>query len=317
MSVYDISGNVLATPTGGKYGFSLFHPYLPEAETSKATWASYTAAQFIENIYEPLRTALPTYISRSVIGKDATNTYDIYQYTFEPDYFEQTIYLQAGVHGYEEDGYIGLARLMQLICNDWDTHEGLAYLRWSCKIVVVPIVNVWSVSQATHVRDNSNGVNLNRDLVNKTQAETIAVTSFFNTVNQNTPVSFAFDFHTTDYDSYGDYMLTVWTGSKNEYIAKHVLYYLARKNAHDRMQSYLTKYNLTEDTLRLPYVGDSTNTGTYAWWWNTLGIPCATVEHADDVWDSQEHTATAITKAVENYVNQTIAHADAKFRILM
>lgn len=93
------------------------------APTDMATLSGYTSEEFIENVYDVLVEKYPTYITKSIIGKDATNTYNIYQYVFCPETPEQTIYLQAGVHGNEPDGWIGLGNLMKLICNHWDEHE--------------------------------------------------------------------------------------------------------------------------------------------------------------------------------------------------
>lgn len=292
---------------------SLFSLYNVEKLTDDtATMAAWTYQQLIDNVYEPLRAANPNYISRSVIGRDASDTYDIYQYTFAPDYPEQTAYLQAGVHPREELGYVGLALIMRMICNDWAKDDHLSYLRWAVKFVVVPVVNVWGVSQAIASRtdNNVNGVNLNRDCVKKTEAETIAVTGLTDSLIGK--LSFALDFHTTVNDTYGDYMLTAWTGAKNEIVAKRTLYALARKNATSRIAEYLSKYSLGEHDLRLPNVGDSENTSTYAAYWHHKGIPCATVEHADFVFSGYENSETPATFAVECYLNQIIQHAEAR-----
>ena len=302
------------------------HPFVVPTFEPYGDWKDYTSDQLIANVYEPLRASNPYYISRSVIGKDASGTYDIYQYTFEPDYYEQTIYLQSGVHARETDAYITLAKMMQMICNDYEGDEELSYLRFGCKIVVVPIVNVWGVSNAPYGSRgdvNANGKNLNRDLrptlkpVYNGQAETIAVKNLVKQIMQTDTISFAFDLHTTVNNSYGDYMLTVWTGSKNEIIAKRALYMLARMNATRRLSSYLTEYNLNQHELRLPYVGGSDNAGTYAEWFNTLGIPCATIEHSDYVFDTERCTVTTTSLCLQNFFTQLINHAEAKFPILM
>ncbi len=52
----------------------------PTTEMSDA--ASWTGEQIISNIYEPLRQSHPEYVSRRSLGKDQTNTYDIWLYEF-------------------------------------------------------------------------------------------------------------------------------------------------------------------------------------------------------------------------------------------
>lgn len=296
-------------------GYS-FVPWKGIAEESGSTIARYTYAQLLENVYEPLRAKYPNYITRSVIGRDATNTYDIYEYTFEPDYYEQVCYLQSGVHGRETDAWVGLARLIGHICDDWADDDDLAYIRWNVKMHVVPVVNVWNISQSSRTDYNANGVNLNRDLIDKSQAETIAVSGYIDSIAAAEPISFAIDFHTTVNDSYGDYMLSVWNGEKNEIVAKRVVYMLARKNSAARLSTYLTKYNLGVNDIRLNNVGESTNTGTYVWYFKEKGISGATVEHSDYVWDNGINTAVTQTKCMENFGNQLIQHCKAKFKMV-
>ncbi len=300
----------------GKYG-NIFKPWKAYNEEDMSTWQAYTYQELIDNVYEPLRQKYPTYITRSIIGRDTSNTHDIYQYTFEPDYYEQTCYLQSGVHPREEDAWIGLGLLLKHICEDWETDEALSYLRWGVKMIVVPVVNVWGVSQPVEERHdvNVNGVNLNRDTVDKTQEETVVVTGFIDSIANE--LSFALDFHTTVNDSYGDYMLTVFSGEKNEFIAKRTLYMLARKNACERLESYRDKYALGINDLSLTNVGDSVNTGTYVQYFKTKGVSGATVEHSDFVWDTSRCTSKSITKAVECFGNQLIQHAENKIGSLV
>lgn len=309
MAVYDIDGNAISG--GGFTGDSII-PFIPDAETDKSAWAAYTYNDFIANVYEPIRLANPNYISREVIGRDASDTYDIYQYTFEPDYPEQTVWLQSGIHGREKDGYISLALLLGHIVNDWKDHEGLAYLRWKCRICVVPVCNPWG---ADHNSDNNaNGVNLNKENIACTQAENIAIHAAFETILTTYGVNFAIDYHTTVNNTYGDYMASYKPGAPNVDLIKNMVYTLARLNATKRTQQYLSTYSLDPDELRINHLGDSATENTYCSWWYTVkGVTPATIELSDYVWSTSLHTAAAITIGVQCYANHLIAHALSKF----
>lgn len=122
-----------------------------------------TADQIITTLWEPLRTANSSYITRSSLGKDASGLYDVWKYVFEPPVYEQTIILGGGLHGSETLGIIGLYCLLNQITNNSSKHKGLGYLRNKCRLVVLPIQNPWGASQATKQRKNYNQVDLARN----------------------------------------------------------------------------------------------------------------------------------------------------------
>ena len=315
-----LAGNPLAINQSGNVcvDWDTFYPFVDDTDGSWYTNANLTYDQLIAQIYEPMRTAFPEYITKEVIGKDQTGTYDIYAYIFRPDYYEQAIYLQSGVHPYEAFGYIGLARLMQKIVYANPADKEASYLRYNCKIVVVPVVNVWGVMQPLSARTstNSENVNLNRDVFDETQAETTAVKNLFTRENALTPFAFAFDYHTTVNESYGDYMATIWLDCDNRNVAMQTVYNLARKNCKKRTSAYLNRYGLSNTDLRLPYVGESTTKTTYAYWWKTLGVNGSTIEHSDNVWADSKYTADVAKICIENYATQLINHAYARLKIL-
>lgn len=118
------------------------------------------------NAWEALRLGNtdPTYsITRESKGKDATNTYDIWRYIFEPPLAEKTILVTGGKHATEMKGAACFLRLMQYATNEWHTHPLLAYLRWRVRVVVFPTLNAWGLSQVSRQRKNGNGVDLNRN----------------------------------------------------------------------------------------------------------------------------------------------------------
>ena len=115
-----------------------------------------------EDLWEPLAAAHPTYITVSTLGQDQSGTYNIHKYVFEPETgYEKTIVCLGAVHGTEVLGMLGLYRFLYHVCNDWYTYPQLAYIRHKVRLVVIPMVNPWGVTNAN--RKNSRGVDINRN----------------------------------------------------------------------------------------------------------------------------------------------------------
>lgn len=230
-----------------------------------------TSDEFVERFYEPLRAKYPTYVTRRVIGKDASDNYDMYVYEFTPEGgYDYSVYLQAGVHGnWEQQGYAGLATLIRMICDSYETKNAkLSMVRSRVRLVVVPIVNVWDVTQwalynsgrqSTHpsIRSrNANGVNLNRDW-NSTPPQQ-EVTNVKNTLSTYTDIVFGFDCHTDPegIPGWGAYLLSYATGTPEFWgnILKRVCSYLYVKNP-------IRRTNVEGQTILLykAYEGDAAN----------------------------------------------------------
>ncbi len=266
--------------------------------------ASWDANEIIENLYEPLRAANPKYISREKIGRDASNNYDMWKYVFEPASYNQTVYIQSGVHSREKAAVLGLARFLELLCKNHASDEPLNHLYCNTRLIVVPIVNPWGISQQEPTNDtNSNGINLNRDLesCNK-QAETenvISVTEEYKDV-----LSCCIDFHSTVHASYGDYSIR-WSGTDqpNIAISNNIVEFLARKNV--------------VGTPDLHYHQMSTTEGTYVKYFSQyLKVPGCTVEHGDYRWDSEsKYSSVAMSRSVELIGNVILNYARQEFKL--
>jgi hypothetical protein len=163
---------IMATPTPGgpppptptsvpAPRFDMWLP--PEQPDFSSEVKRYTATQYIENLWEPLRLAHPDYISREVLGQDATGQYDIYSYTFAPPAYEKTFLITASQHGNEIMGQMALYRFLWHLSEESETHPALTYLRIRVRFVVIPMVNPWGVSQPHQRRANAHGVDLNRN----------------------------------------------------------------------------------------------------------------------------------------------------------
>lgn len=112
-------------------------------------------------ILEPIRAANPTYIKRTSLGKDQSNTYDIYKYELTPDSYDKTLLITCCLHGNEYTSFYGLCRFLELLCADNVSDPHLLYLKQQVKLVIVPICNPWGFVNSK--RQNSRGVDLNRN----------------------------------------------------------------------------------------------------------------------------------------------------------
>ncbi|OIJ12653.1 hypothetical protein BKP37_12680 [Anaerobacillus alkalilacustris] len=119
---------------------------------------------FINNLFEPLRLANISHLTRTSLGKDASGTYDVWRYVFTPKKIRKTLILGAGIHGGELTGILAVYLFLKHLMEDWHKYPQLAYIRNNVRLVILPIQNPWGVSQPhPRVRQNSNGVDLNRN----------------------------------------------------------------------------------------------------------------------------------------------------------
>ncbi len=123
----------------------------------------------IYGIYDALVTAYPNNVTKESLGKDQSGTYDIYKYTFKPEYPEAQhnnkhlpkMVLVSGIHGLERWSIYALAQLMKNIYTDTTGNEILEYFKYNVEFVIIHLANHWGYIQST--RWNSRGVNINRN----------------------------------------------------------------------------------------------------------------------------------------------------------
>lgn len=127
----------------------------------------YTTQTILDDFYEPLLADYPSIVSKNLLGKDSSGLNDIYEYVFEPDHVEQTIFITAGMHPTEKVTSFALGILLNEIYRNPSKHEGLAYLRNRVKICVIPVLNTWATNQNPKLvpqhYTNFNKVNINRN----------------------------------------------------------------------------------------------------------------------------------------------------------
>lgn len=129
--------------------------------------------EMMNNNFRTLASAYPDYITETLLGKDASGTYDIYKYELElnpaiSDGFNSVMHtnkpvfiITSGLHGNEKDAVHEVYHFMKDLCENFIESEHLEYLRTNVKFVIVPIANPWGF--VNHTYNNSNDVNLNKN----------------------------------------------------------------------------------------------------------------------------------------------------------
>ncbi len=262
--------------------------------------------EIVNKFYEPLRRAYPNYISRTMIGTDTSGQYQMWLYDFCPENYEVCVFLQSGVHPIETEGYLGLARIMEMIAKN-----ELPELRSKVRFLVVPVVSVYGVSKKAEadsiikrydIPHNSLGINSNRDCYECRLNETKNVLSII--TKYKDIIDFGFDLHTTTTEDWGDY-LTVYPDN------------LPHRKEFVLLNNMLRSRNIKGRPERIVYSGSSSeyptgsNASSYASYiTQEIGIPMCTLEHSDFVFDCSLGTSLAITRAIELYLNHIMLALD-------
>lgn len=286
--------------------------------------------------YDELVTAYPGYIKKKELGLDASGTIPMYAYTLEPKYPTQSIYLQAGVHGWEPDPIFALAMITTLIANAYGTTSGdglkvddnaLKFIRENVKITIVPCVNPYGfnnradcgIDKRAQAQNNSKGINLNGawNSNNSNAAEAIAVRTLIESIKNE--LSFAIDMHSTVWDNslskYGCFHAGVNEGS-NSLLTVFKTYEWLYK-FYDMKYPSIVQGKSVPNPLGDGYASIGTMTGVFnSWIYSTYGIESTTMEFSDHTWTQELHTSVAMSVAVNMYLNQIIQHICARFKTI-
>lgn len=147
------------------YNYDLSFTEVPTQPSYNDEYLSWTSENFFAKFYDGfVENSNDNYkVIKTLLGKDTSNTYNIYKYVFEPKYYEQTIILTSGMHGYEETAPIAVARLMHHVVNDNQNMDIYKYLKNKVRIVVIPLVNPWGFNQKPRKYGTVTGVNPSRN----------------------------------------------------------------------------------------------------------------------------------------------------------
>ena len=289
---------------------SWFKPESVGGISKKGTLGNYTwtSQQVYDNLYEPLREKNPGYITRTSLGMDQSGEYEMFGYIFAPKEYQATLFITGGMHANEETAYYSLAKLMQLICDAQPEDTLLYTLRHKVRFIVVPMINVWGISQnhegqgvpRTRIRSNSQDVDLNRDFGELTQQESKNVMAFFETYAKE--VDIHLDFHTA---SGGEY--SMWYNFIN-YSENSVVNY---KTVNHMYHRYLEEGCAVKETDLTHVPGSYVKTSKYIEGriWNEYQVPTITVEQVVNDRFPVRYSDEAMTLAVENFGNFVIQNA--------
>lgn len=286
--------------------------------------------------YDALVAKYPAYVSKHELGYDASGTIMTYYYTFKPKYYIQHAYIQAGIHGWEPDGVFALAEIMYLIANAYGSdlsptivnNPELMYLRGSVAFTVVPVANPWGFNGRTIClgtssynrtvgAHNYNDAELNTNW-DQNQAENVNIKNLLDVISDD--LSFAFDLHTTvslqTRTKYGCFYGGTTDGCPNARSMFRTYEWL--------YEFYNVKYPLIVNGDTVPnQMGNGasiscpspSSTGAFrSWCYQRYGIPSATLEHTDHIWNDAGatsypyplHTSVAMSVAVNNYLNHIL-----------
>ncbi|MDF2902422.1 MAG: hypothetical protein K0S25_60, partial [Bacillus sp. (in: firmicutes)] len=99
-----------------------------------------------------------------------------------------------------------------------------------------------------------------------------------------------------------------YNAAPNARVSLRTIHYLSDKNIREGM-------NREPDLHEVRYLDNDSRVGKWVEYpWHIHGIPTATVEHSDMIFDNAEHTSKAITATVECFGNHIIQHALKKFK---
>lgn len=277
----------------------------PSANGEQSSFCNVTSngyTELINSVYEPLRTANPNYIKRYNIGLDASGTIDMYAYIFEPRYYQETIYLQAGIHGIEVDAVACLARIMQLITNATDDDD-LMFMRQNVRIIVVPCVNVWGFSQYPKNNNNASGEGLQQWNTEPAPQEIVNVKAFL--ADYLSDISFMLDMHTTTNSTYYDFYGNIQPHAQN-------VRTIFRTNSW--LCDHYAKDGRTVDDQYLGYHNYADNNLFRLYYYYECGVETATLELSDYYWDTSLSTSPVITMGVTMWLNYIIQMANDFYR---
>ena len=112
-------------------------------------------------------------VTKTSLGKDESNTYDIWKYVFEPVNYKRSIVISAGIHAQELPSIFGLALLIGYVMDNPDINKFYRYLRDNVRIICVPIWNPWGFNQTPKIFGNVNGVNINSNFTTQSNWNTL------------------------------------------------------------------------------------------------------------------------------------------------
>ena len=272
----------------------------------------WSGKQVLAELYDPYMEKYPDYISKVYLGQDESRSFPMYGYIYEPEGYETTMFLTSGTHPTEETAYFALARFMQMVCDATPDDMLLYTLRHKVRFIVVPIINVWGVSQnhdgtaelpRSKIRYNISGGSLNQDFDDLSQQESKNVYNFFKQYAED--IDIAMDFHAAD--TSGKNGVTLYYNFIN-YTPNAVANYKTTNHMHHRFMEL--GYSPANPNLsKIP--GSYTKSSAYleGRLWNEFRVPTITIEHVLHGLFPDAHSSESMSLAVEIFGNFIVQNA--------
>lgn len=173
MAIYNINGSSVSANR------EMIPYFIPPTSTNEYEGNTLNSAQFYALYDEMLGThSNGLTVTKTLVGKDQSNTYDVYKYVFEPKNYDRTIIISSGMHGWEITPMFALLTMMQQVVGNNKWIDLFRYLREKVKIVVVPLQNPWGFNQSPRKYPNSRMVNENRNFGIKGEWEAFDVPTY-------------------------------------------------------------------------------------------------------------------------------------------
>ena len=103
------------------------------------------------------------YVNLGSLGKDQSDEYNIRFWTYTPPNYKKTVLILGGIHGGEVYGTYFITKLFRMLMGLEELPVQFEFLKKEVRILSLPILNPWGMSQNPKVRYNVRGVDLNRN----------------------------------------------------------------------------------------------------------------------------------------------------------
>ncbi|MCX0396979.1 M14 family metallopeptidase [Clostridium perfringens] len=263
---------------------------------------------FIETYWENLRNNNQECIARNEIIKDTSNTFPIYEYIYTPKNYNKTVFLTAGVHGDEYEGFYGLYYFIKNIVENSYKHKQLRDIALNTRFVIIPVLNPWGVQNRTRRTSRVANANNNYDVMfNAREYEHDGTFGF--SENESKAVKLIadkyegeldlyFDFHTDFYDpQFGNYIL-LDCNSSNRKICENLII--------DEIKHLKDKYNFTTEP-KPNLVNINKRCSSFKYMDIVRKVPGAIIEVGTGR-ISPIGSSDSITRAVDWYTNVVCEH---------
>ena len=252
-------------------------------------------------LWDTLISQHPSYLKKEVLGKDQSNTYDIWKISFKPKAPKVKMLLVANVHGHDSDtrdASIALYYFIHDICKNWRDNEQLYWLHEHAELIFIPCGNPWGYDNGN--RHNSRNVNINRNFsIGRPSSPTVEYgTSAFSEVE----TQYIRDMILSNKDANGFIDLHCYGASSSNNFLEYVGMYVDEKSVAYKVLNevenyYVDKYN----GKAITYNNVATGGTSLLYAENGCGVDGGLLEFTPNVVGNTPHSSDMLTKHTEWY----------------